>query len=289
MSAGPAELPFQDAARNLLFGLLALQDNFIGRDALIEAFGTWVADKSTPIDQVLLDQGDLDAQCHAVLMGLVRERLKLHGGDPDKNLEDLSAIGSVMRRLLGLGDALLSASLGHVPAAGQSDDDSDPDATASFVGAASAPRGRYFVGAETSAGGRFQVLRLHAEGGLGEVYLARDEEVHREVALKQIKDEHASDPQSQARFLVEAEITGGLEHPGIVPVYSLCSYDDGRPFSVMRFIKGASLKEAIERFHARHPAQAVPAGTNPGTEAGELANGRSTEPLSLAPCARRGC
>src|SRR5262249_53242020 len=44
-------------------------------------------------------------------------------------------------------------------------------------------------------------------------------------------------------------ITGRLEHPGIVPVYGLGHYPDGRPFYAMRFIKGDSLKEAIEHFH----------------------------------------
>ena len=41
---------------------------------------------------------------------------------------------------------------------------------------------------------------------------------------------HADDPASRQRFLLEAEITGGLEHPGIVPVYGLGQYADGRPF-----------------------------------------------------------
>ena len=65
------------------------------------------------------------------------------------------------------------------------------------------------------------ILRLHAEGGLGQVSVALDEELHREVALKEIQDRYADDPESRARFLLEAEITGGLEHPGIVPVYGL--------------------------------------------------------------------
>src|SRR5439155_9529437 len=75
------------------------------------------------------------------------------------------------------------------------------------------------------------------------------EELKREVALKQIKDEHADDAQRRARFLVEAEITGGLEHPGIVPVYGLGHHPDGRPYYAMRFIRGDSLKDAIARFH----------------------------------------
>jgi tetratricopeptide (TPR) repeat protein/tRNA A-37 threonylcarbamoyl transferase component Bud32 len=79
--------------------------------------------------------------------------------------------------------------------------------------------------------------------------VALDTELHREVALKQILDDHADDPLSRHRFLLEAEITGGLEHPGIIPVYGLGTYGDGRPYYAMRFIRGDSLKEAIERFH----------------------------------------
>jgi serine/threonine protein kinase len=93
------------------------------------------------------------------------------------------------------------------------------------------------------------VLRPHARGGLGEVFVARDEELHREVALKEIQACH-DDPRSRARFLLEAEVTGGLEHPGVVPVYGLGVYPDGRPFYAMRLIKGDSLKDAIKRFLA---------------------------------------
>ena len=89
---------------------------------------------------------------------------------------------------------------------------------------------------------RFRIVRFHARGGLGEVYVAIDDELHREVALKQIQDEHADDPDSRSRFVVEAEITGGLEHPGIVPVYGLGRNDDGRPYYAMRLIRGESLQ-----------------------------------------------
>src|SRR5262249_51329939 len=101
-----------------------------------------------------------------------------------------------------------------------------------------------------SDGQRFRVLRPHARGGLGSVSVAMDEELHREVALKQILDTHADNPVSRARFLLEAEITGGLEHPGIVPVYGLGTDPDRRPYYAMRFIKGETLKEVIDRFHA---------------------------------------
>jgi serine/threonine protein kinase len=103
-----------------------------------------------------------------------------------------------------------------------------------------------FVG---PGGFRYRVLRPHAKGGLGEVFVALDQELHREVALKEIQALHADNANSRGRFVLEAEITGRLEHPGIVPVYGLGAYADGRPFYAMRFIKGDNLKQAIARFH----------------------------------------
>jgi serine/threonine protein kinase len=102
---------------------------------------------------------------------------------------------------------------------------------------------------EPIKGPRYRILRLYARGGLGQVSVAYDEALKREVALKEIGGERADDSESRARFLFEAEITAGLEHPGIVPVYSLGQYPDGRVFYVMRLIKGESLQDAIKRFH----------------------------------------
>jgi WD40 repeat protein len=96
---------------------------------------------------------------------------------------------------------------------------------------------------------RYRIIKPHAKGGLGEVFIARDEEIDRDVALKEIQARYGDDPDSRARFLKEAEITGKLEHPGIVPVYGLGTYPDGRPYYAMRFIQGDSLGDALERFH----------------------------------------
>ena len=100
-----------------------------------------------------------------------------------------------------------------------------------------------------AGGSRYRVLRPHARGGLGEVFVARDEELGREVALKEIQARHADDPADRARFLVEAEVTGRLEHPGVVPVYGLGTYPDGRPYYAMRFVGGETLQAAIARLH----------------------------------------
>ena len=106
---------------------------------------------------------------------------------------------------------------------------------------------------------RYRVLRPHAEGGLGAVFVAHDEELHREVALKEILERHVHDRENRLRFLLEAEVTGGLEHPGIVPVYGLGHYEDGRPYYAMRFIRGKSLKRPLPSSTWQTTRLAIPA------------------------------
>jgi len=123
------------------------------------------------------------------------------------------------------------------------------------------PGGAGAAGRPRVEAGRFRILRRHARGGLGEVFVARDEELNREVALKQILDRHADDPVSRNRFLLEAEITGSLEHPGIVPVHGMGLDERGRPYYAMRLIRGDNLQETIRGFHAegalRSPGERV--------------------------------
>jgi serine/threonine-protein kinase len=103
--------------------------------------------------------------------------------------------------------------------------------------------------AVASAAPRYRRLRFHARGGLGEVYVGLDQELNREVALKRIQRPIAIHPEAHRRFLREAEVTGRLEHPGVVPVYGLVQDDDGMPCYAMRFIRGESLEDAIHHFH----------------------------------------
>jgi tRNA A-37 threonylcarbamoyl transferase component Bud32 len=98
--------------------------------------------------------------------------------------------------------------------------------------------------------GRYRALASHARGGLGEVLVALDTQLARRVALKRMQARWRHDPECRRRFLVEAEVTGRLEHPGVVPVYSLTQDSDGEPCYAMRFIEGQTLQEAIERYHA---------------------------------------
>jgi serine/threonine protein kinase/tetratricopeptide (TPR) repeat protein len=101
-------------------------------------------------------------------------------------------------------------------------------------------------------GARLSLIHKHARGGVGEVWLARDHGLGREVALKRLLAAKADDPALRARFLREAWITGQLQHPGVVPVYELSPGEDGRqPYYTMRFIKGRTLAQSIREYHDR--------------------------------------
>lgn len=97
---------------------------------------------------------------------------------------------------------------------------------------------------------RFEIIAEHARGGLGEVLLAQDRQLNRKVALKRIREKWAQDNNARIRFQLEAEITGRLEHPGVVPVYALGQRPDGEIYYAMRFIRGDSLEAAVTEFHA---------------------------------------
>ncbi len=228
-------MPGLDAERNLLFGLLAVQTGLIDQTALVTALHTANGAKEKSLAGILGEEGALDAEGTALIQALASKHLGRHGGDLEKSLGSLAAAGSASEILTQLGDPSLTAGLSRV--------NSDP--TIDAPDEETKPPGPVLAASSQ----RFRLLGPHAQGGLGAVFVALDTELNREVAVKQILDRHADNLTSRARFILEAEITGGLEHPGIVPVYGLGIHANGRPYYAMRFIRGDNLKEAIDRFH----------------------------------------
>jgi eukaryotic-like serine/threonine-protein kinase len=241
-----------EADRNLLFGILALQMDFVTRDSLIAAMHAWVLDKETPLGRILRVQGGLAEDEHALVDALVAKHLARHGGDPERSLAAISTPRNLALDLGRLDDGdLVSALIRLTDPTAERSEQAREDRTRTGISDTDADAtGTWALGAAAN-GGRYRILRPHAQGGLGRVSVAMDDEVHREVALKEILPEQADDPKSRARFLLEAEVTGRLEHPGIVPVYGLGTGADGRPYYAMRFVRGESLKEAVDRLHRR--------------------------------------
>ncbi len=256
-------------ARDLLFALQGLQTGLIENDDLVAAIQQWKPENPSSLREILLTQDALSADACGVIDSVVVHHVQKHG-DLDRSLEKVAA-----RLAAGVGDALstllptpagAAASADTMAGKGASADSCErqsagPDGGTVWLTPAEVPGDalRFAPRDGTDAPQRFTVVRPHASGGLGAVHVALDHELNREVALKQIQERHADDRASRARFVFEAEVTGALEHPGIVPVYSLGADVNGRPYYAMRFIRGDTFSDAIVAYHSPE-AKAADAG-----------------------------
>jgi len=102
------------------------------------------------------------------------------------------------------------------------------------------------VPAVTSVFGRFEILELLAEGGMGTVYLAQDQELGRLVALKLLHPLMLGEHSSRDMILNEARSLARLEHPGVVEIHQI-DRRAGRDYIVMEYVPGPSLADVIER------------------------------------------
>src|SRR5262249_8578450 len=220
------------ADHNLLFGVLALQIDAITRSQFVDACSLWASQKEKPLADLLAERGWLTPGDRDEVERLVERKLKRHGGDARAGLAEVT--GDVVRQALaGLDDPEVRRSLGGPT----------PPETAGHILIST-------MAYQPETRERYTLTRLHARGGIGQVWLARDVDLGRDVALKELRPERAGNPAVWARFLEEAKITGQLEHPGIAPVYELARRSEGQnPFYTMRFVRGRTLSEAIRSYH----------------------------------------
>lgn len=250
-----------DSDRNLIVGLLALQLDFINQDQLVTALLAWNQNKAEPLEAVFLEQKLVDTTTAELITSLVEQRTSLEKelavslvGEKELDALNTEIESSKAPELYRSIQTLLSSDGMN---AGQSAASGTEDSNTLIKSPSAVDPGNSAVETQDGAGiastfreDIYQVLRLHAQGGLGEVFVAHDRELNRQVALKQIRVANADDLAARNRFLLEAEVTGRLEHPGVVPVYGMGKYPDGRPYYAMRFIRGNSLKDEVKKFHA---------------------------------------
>ena len=104
------------------------------------------------------------------------------------------------------------------------------------------------IGDELVAKSGVTLVRVHARGAVGEVLVAHDEQLSRELAIKRIRPELPANERRVRRFIREAEITAKLQHPGIVPIYSLNVAGAGSHYS-MPLVSGSTLSNLITETH----------------------------------------
>ncbi len=132
--------------------------------------------------------------------------------------------------------------------------ESNPEATRTVVSAEATPTDAADrqVSVDTagfradSRAARYSVLGVLGEGGMGQVLLARDEDLRRKVAVKTLRPHLGGDPRTMARFLGEAQITAQLDHPNVIPVYGLEVDARGGISYAMKAIRGKTLRDLID-------------------------------------------
>jgi serine/threonine protein kinase/tetratricopeptide (TPR) repeat protein len=97
---------------------------------------------------------------------------------------------------------------------------------------------------------RYRLIDNFAHGGLGNIWLAEDTSIHRQIAFKELLPKALKNRSVVERFMEEAQITGQLEHPCIVPIYDVGYQENGTPFYAMKLLKGGNMEQAIEAMHA---------------------------------------
>jgi serine/threonine protein kinase/Tfp pilus assembly protein PilF len=96
---------------------------------------------------------------------------------------------------------------------------------------------------------RYDMVDNFARGGMGNIWLAKDSMIKREVAYKELLPRAMRRSSIVERFIQEGQVTGQLEHPGIVPIYDLGYQENGTPFYAMKLVRGTEMKEQIEALH----------------------------------------
>lgn len=95
------------------------------------------------------------------------------------------------------------------------------------------------------AGRKYKVITTINRGGMGVILQARDLRIRRTVAMKVINSKHQFSRENALRFIDEAQLTGQLEHPNIIPVYELGIDEQGEMFYTMKFVKGTTLDDVL--------------------------------------------
>ncbi len=219
VDSGETSMPQSPSSSNgidgeLLYGAFALQVGCLSPKQFLGAFEAWNTDRTASYKRILLDRNDILSETRTLLEKLFQQQIT------PSDFAELSSIDGGTLAFTGSPQPL------------NADDYFDLNDKAS-----------------RNSSERYRYIRPLDQGGLGIVSVALDEDLNREVAIKEIRKDRYDNDYLLHKFLLEAQVTGGLEHPGIVPIYGIGRSADGRPYYAMRLIKGDNLRHHIKQFH----------------------------------------
>ena len=252
-----------DTDRNLLFGLLALQNGLVDQGALFAAFAAWTRDKSRSLADHLVALGSLDPDDRAAVEGMAFRHLKKHGGEFEKSLAVLAVGRSTRESLVRAGGPEVEATLGHVRSV------QGRPATTKTPGEPAPTRS---VPRPPTASG-FSCSRPHARADWALSSWRSTASCTAWSPSSGSAREYAADPESRhgSSSRPRSPAARAPRHrAGLRPG----DYDDGRPFYAMRFIRGDNLKAAIEQFHQAEAPRPMPATGARAAEAVAAVPGR---------------
>ncbi len=204
----------------------ALRLHMIDEDEFLRACQTWAKDKEIPLASVLEEHGRIDGEQREQLEALLDKEQKR--GNTRTALGKIASL-DVRDTMRVLRDRDVQKTVAGLPPAGVR------------IAPPQAP---------LTTTGRYTLTREYSEGGLSRIWLARDANLHRDVILKELHPGLIDNEETRHRFMNEAQITGQLEHPNIVPVYELGpKQGEDAPFYTMRFVRGQTLQSAIQAYH----------------------------------------
>ena len=222
--------PTVDVEQNIYLAIQALRLDLIDTTDFVSIFHSWTSDKSRSITGLLVKEGRISVDQQRALHEMLDNDVDA-GVDLSEELAEMADL-RIRDALRLVQDSDIQLTLAELKPA--------PGVTLEDAAAPAKPADRY------------EITRQYSEGALGRIWLAADQDLQREVVLKELHPSRAREPATRKRFLNEARITGQLEHPNIVPVYELgYQEDEQRLYYTMRFVRGETLKDAIQRYHKR--------------------------------------
>lgn len=260
-----------DVTRDVVFGVMALRNSLIDPTQLARAMAEQFQ-SGAQLPEVVVSKGWMSVTQCADLNRELDGALRQHGGDLQRVMDQLGSAprGDLASDVDPGSDRLDEHTVDMVNVASLPSASDGHDAPKHTLTLPPTGDGVDLQGAISPGDvqgntldftpeqcSRYTLTRVYGEGGLGQVWLAIDPSLKREVALKNIRPGKDT-ALARQRLIREAQITGQLEHPNIIPIYELeQASPEATPYYTMRFLRGKTLQEKIASYHKHRKAGKV--------------------------------